>query len=86
VKDVLHMSPYNRGYSRLIPAVLSAIGVALLIRMLSPTAIPGWLIIGGAICLCYLVLVGVSVAMGLDSDDQLIADAIWGRLRGSFSK
>ncbi len=86
VKNVLHMSPYNRGYSRLIPAVLSAIGVALLIRMLSPSALPAWLIIGAAIGLCYLALVGVSVAMGLDSDDRLIADAIWGRLRGSFSK
>lgn len=86
VKNVLHMSPYNRGYSRLIPAVLSAIGVALLIRMLSPSAVPGWLIIGGAIGFCYLALVGVSAAMGLDSDDRMIAGAIWGRLRGSFSK
>jgi len=58
----------------------------LLIRMLSPSAVPPWLIIGGAIGLCYLALVGVSVSMGLDSDDRLIADAIWGRLRGSFSK
>jgi O-antigen/teichoic acid export membrane protein len=86
VKNALHMSPYNRGYSRLIPAVLSAIGVALLLRVLSPSAVPAWLIIGGAIGLCYMALLGVSAAMGLDSDDRLVADAIWGRLRGSFSK
>jgi O-antigen/teichoic acid export membrane protein len=86
VRKALNMSPYNRSYVRLIPATACAIAMVFLLKLALRSITPAWIGIGCAIVACYVTLIGVGVALGLGSDDRLVAGAIWARLRGSFSK
>jgi len=86
VRKALHLSPYNRSYLKLLPSIGSAFLVAVLVRKASIFMRHDWVGIVVALLLGYGVFSIVTLALGLDSDDRLIANAVWARLRGAFSQ
>lgn len=86
VRSTLRLSPYNRSYARLIPSMLGALSVTLLVSLLARPGWHNWLIILFALLLAYGVFGAVSLAIGLNADDRLVADAIWARVRGNFGR
>jgi hypothetical protein len=68
-----------------VPVVVTFM-VSLLLRREFSSVRPEWLIVGAGLVLGYLVFVGTALAFGLDADDQLIARAVWGRVREVFPK
>lgn len=86
VKDALNMSPFNRDYARLLAPALSVAGMAWFLRFALRSATTPWIMVCLAIAICYATLIVVSTMMGLGSDDRVVANAIWRRLRDSFSR
>jgi O-antigen/teichoic acid export membrane protein len=85
VRRTLGLSPYNRGYLRLLPPVLAMTMVSLALKMNSNAFRFDWLAVGVTLLLAYAVFAAVVLIMGLDADDRLIATAIWTRIRGQFA-
>ena len=86
VRRTLGLSPYNRSYVKLLPSVGSALLITLL---LSRASMFGRAQLAGVVVtllLSYGLFCAVVFAMGLDSDDRLIADAIWARARSVFGR
>jgi O-antigen/teichoic acid export membrane protein len=81
VRDKMGLWPYNRSYLRLIAPVSGTAVVLLLIRSQLATNRPEWMVIGGALLIGYTVFIGIALATGLDSDDRVVARAVWLRLR-----
>jgi len=86
VRKVLGLSPYNRGYLRLLPPTVATVAVTLALKSYSFVFHHDWLAVGTALGLAYVVFAAVVPVVGLDSDDQLIATAIWSRIRGAFAR
>jgi O-antigen/teichoic acid export membrane protein len=86
VRKALHLSPYNRSYLKLLPSIASALLIVLLVRQTSVFIRHDWAGIVVALLLAYGAFSLVTLVMGLDSDDRLIADAVWTRLRGAFGQ
>lgn len=86
VRTALAISPYNRRYWRLLPAVATSVILVLALRITLASIRPEWLaiVIGGVAG--YLALAGTAVMSGLDEDDRIIARAIWSRVRGSVAR
>lgn len=85
VRSALKLSPYNRSYVRLLPAIAGALVVTLLVR----TGLAGrtdWIVIVVAGLAAYGTFAAVTFAVGLNADDLLVANAIWARMQGSFRK
>jgi len=86
VRRALGLSPYNRSYAKLLPSVASAFLITLVLSRASIFAraqLAGVVVI---LLLSYGSFCAVVFAMGLDSDDRLIADAIWARVRSLFGR
>jgi O-antigen/teichoic acid export membrane protein len=81
VRRVLKLSPYNVTYLRLSLPVMGTVAVLYLLRLASGHLANVWLLLGSALCVGYIVFVGMALILGLDPDDRLIADAIHSRLR-----
>jgi O-antigen/teichoic acid export membrane protein len=79
----LRLSPYNRSYLRLIPAFLATIFFLFSIGRFADIW-HGWIEVGVGGTVAYAVFIGVALIMGLDSDDRLITNAIWSRVRNVF--
>lgn len=86
VRTALAISPYNRRYWRLLPAVATSVILVLTLRVTLASIRPEWftIVIGGVVG--YLALVGTAVMLGLDEDDRIIARAISSRVRGSVAR
>ena len=84
VRKALGISPYNRGYFRLILPTVSMLIVTLLLYRYSFIFGHDWLAVAVALAVGYLLFAGVVFAVGLDVDDRLIANAMWSRVRGAF--
>jgi O-antigen/teichoic acid export membrane protein len=84
VRRTLGLFPTGRGYLRLLPSLTGNLVVLLLLRATQTAVHPRWLVIAAGLLLGYVVFIGVALAFGLDADDQLIARAIWSRVRGRF--
>lgn len=82
VKKNLAMIPYNSAYLRLLPAVVATVMVALMILKLCAGWRFEWAGIGLGLLGAYVVFVVVTLVTGLDSDDKLVVEAVWRRLRG----
>jgi O-antigen/teichoic acid export membrane protein len=82
VRKTLGLIPYNLGYLRLLPATAVSVGVALIVHRYSTALGYDWLAVGVALGLTYSVFAGMILLVGLDTDDRLIASAIWSRFRG----
>lgn len=86
VHAALGISPYNRRYWRLLPAVTASIILVLGLRIALVAIRPEWLVIVIAGMVGYLALAGTAVLLGLDEDDRIVASAAWSKLHGSFAK
>jgi O-antigen/teichoic acid export membrane protein len=84
VRRALKLSPYNRSYLKLLPAVGSAVLVALAMSKASLFIGIDWVGVVATLILAYAAFSLVIVAMGLDAEDRLIANAVWTRVRGGF--
>jgi O-antigen/teichoic acid export membrane protein len=85
VRKALGISPYNRGYLRLLPPTIAALAVALGLKKYSYMLNHDWLAVGVALMLVYCVFAAIVLMTGLDDDDRLIATAMWSRIRGAFA-
>lgn len=85
VRLALKLWPYNRSYLKLALPALSSIAAVVGLKKYSAWLHHDWLAVGVAVVCSYAVFTAVFLASGLDSDDRLIASAIWSRLRGSVS-
>ena len=86
VRSALRLSPYNRSYLRLLPSLIGALLVALLVSRTAPAGWPDWVVILVAVLLAYSVFAALTLAVGLNADDRLVANAIWARVQGNFLK
>ncbi len=84
VRKTLGISPYNRGYLRLLPPTLVSLAVVLLLNRYSFVFRHNWVAVGVSFIAAYGVFAGVLLLVGLQADDRLIAAAIWSRMRGIF--
>jgi O-antigen/teichoic acid export membrane protein len=84
VRKALGLSPYNRGYFRLLPATAATLFITLMLQRYSNVFRHDWLAVGVALALAYSVFACLIFVVGLDADDRLIATAIWARVRGAF--
>lgn len=86
VRSALKLSPYNRSYLKLLPSIGGALVTTLLVSRASVFGGADWVMILVALLLAYGVFVLIAFALGLDADDQLIAHAVWRRVRQSFGQ
>lgn len=86
VKRCLNMSPYGRGYYRLILPCLSSIVVVLTLRLKIFGSSVSWMGLGISLLVAYLACGAVSLACGLDANDQLIIDAVCAKLPFRFGR
>ena len=86
VRKALKLSPYNRSYLKLLPPIGSALLIAFMVSKASMFVRTEWLVVVFALLLSYAAFSAVALAMGLDADDRLIADAVWARARAFFGR
>ncbi len=86
VRRAMKLSPYNLSYWKLMLPIGTALAITLLVSWVSKSARAEWAVILSALVLSYLGFSVVALAMGLDSDDRLISDAVWARARGFFER
>jgi O-antigen/teichoic acid export membrane protein len=84
VRRALNLSPYNRGYLRLLPPTVAVLALMLALKRFAYIFHHDWLAIAAALVLAYCLFSVLLLAMGLDADDRLIAAAIWSRVRGAW--
>jgi O-antigen/teichoic acid export membrane protein len=81
VKRRMALSPYNRSYLRLIAPVAASVIVIAVVRHTLAALRPEWMAIAVALLSGYLAFGTIALGLGLDSDDRLIARAVWARVR-----
>jgi O-antigen/teichoic acid export membrane protein len=86
VRKALNLSPYNRSYLHLVPAALAMLVATVVLRRTVVLDRMEWLVIMGSAIVAYAVFLGAVLPFGLDSDDLLVAQAVWSRLRGSVQR
>ena len=84
VRRSLHLSPYNRSFLRLTLPLIGMLMVLAVLRVRLSVFQPEWAVVGVGLVLGYLTFIGFALMFGLDADDQLIARAVWSRIRGVF--
>jgi O-antigen/teichoic acid export membrane protein len=84
VRRTLGVLPYSRSYWRLLLPVCGNLAVLLMVRTTLKAVRPEWIVISAGISLAYLAFIAIAMAFGLDADDQLIASAVWSKVRGAF--
>jgi O-antigen/teichoic acid export membrane protein len=82
VRKTLGLSPYNRSYLRLFFPIGGTLAALFLLRFESDHVHHNWLLVAIALVVGYLVFTAVALMAGLDSDDRIIADAVWYKVRG----
>lgn len=80
VRRSLALSPYNRSYVKLVFPAFACIAVVIALKNYSTWFHHAWLAIAVALMVAYGVFASLLVMTGLDSDDRLIASAVWSRL------
>ncbi|MGA8764865.1 MAG: flippase [Candidatus Sulfotelmatobacter sp.] len=86
VRSALKLWPYGRNYVRLLPSVVGALLVTLLVHRTMLAGRPDWIAIAVALLSAYGAFAAVTLAVGLDADDRVVANAVWVRVQGSFRK
>ena len=86
VRRALSLSPYNRSYLKLMPSIGIAALIAFVVSRASGFLGADWIGIVLAMVLAYGAFLILALAMGLDADDRLIANAVWSRVRGAFGR
>ncbi len=82
VRSVLHLSPYNRTYFRLLSPAAVSIAATFGLRWWSRSAQlhPEWLWIGVALAVAYTSFGALALLAGLDDDDKMIVSAVRSRI------
>lgn len=86
VRSTLGLFPYNRSYLRLIFPVGATIATLFLLRFKSDLFPHNWLLVAVALVAAYLVFGSTTLISGLDTDDRIIADAVWFKVRSLFAR
>ena len=81
VRKALGISPYNRGYYRLIVPLFCMIAATVVLRMSASRFHHDWLSLAVTLIVAYIVFGGATVMVGLDADDRMIISAVWARVR-----
>jgi O-antigen/teichoic acid export membrane protein len=81
VRKALGISPYNRGYYRLILPLFCMTAVTVILRMNASRFHHDWLSLTVTLIVAYIVFGGATVMLGLDADDRMIISAVWARVR-----
>jgi O-antigen/teichoic acid export membrane protein len=84
VRAALGISPYNRRYWRLLPAVTVSVTLVLGLRIVLAPMHLQWLAIAISAALGYSALFAVAAAVGLDEDDRVLVSAVRSRLHAGF--
>jgi len=84
VRSALKLSPYNRSYLKILPSIVGALLITLAVRNAAAFMRRDWVAIIVAAVLAYAVFSVLTLSMGLNADDRLIANAILARVRGAF--
>lgn len=84
VRRALRLSPYNRSFRKLLLPTLASGAAVFAVKTYSPILHHNWMSIAVATILAYAVFVGLLIMSGLDSDDRMIAAAIWSRVSGAM--
>ena len=85
VRSSLSFTPYNRTYFRLVPAAMLTTAATLLLRREFSNA-TNLVTIMFCITAGYIIFGTTLLFSGLDTDDRLIAEAVWSRLRGNWRR
>ncbi|HYA61776.1 MAG TPA: oligosaccharide flippase family protein [Candidatus Sulfotelmatobacter sp.] len=85
VRKALGLSPFSPGFLRLLVPAAASVLVTLALSREAHKLGPEWLMIGVSLLAAYGVFAGLTAILGLDSDDRMIAGAIWSRIRRSIS-
>jgi O-antigen/teichoic acid export membrane protein len=83
VRSALGLSPYNRSYLKLLPALVASLLITLLASWVCPPSWRYWVVILLALFSSYIVFAALMFAAGLNADDRLVVDAVWTRVRGN---
>lgn len=83
VKKTLGISPYNKGYFRLLLPTGTMLAAVIILNRHSSVFRHDWLAVGVTFAAAYCIFTAIVLAVGLDADDRLIATAIWSRMRGT---
>jgi len=86
VRSSLGLSPYNRSYLHLVPAGIATVLVEFVLMRLGHLMRPNPLFIMISMVVGYLVFFGMMLALGLDENDRLVADAVRNKLRGGLQR
>jgi len=86
VRSALSLSPYNRSYLRLLPAILASVAVAFGLRSGLGGVKSAWATIAISLVSVYFVFIGLVMMSGIKDEDRVIAQAVWGRVRGRFHR
>jgi O-antigen/teichoic acid export membrane protein len=86
VRKALRISPYNRGYYRLLMPTAAAAAVVGTLRLFMHSIPHAWLAIFLALVLSYALFCGLALALALDPDDRMIAQSAWSQLRGGMQR
>jgi O-antigen/teichoic acid export membrane protein len=81
VKRVLRLFPYNRSYWRLFLPTLVTLAATIGLRVGLRSFRPDAVVLIFSTVVAYLIFAGLILLTGLESDDRMIADAIWMRVR-----
>src|SRR6266852_3403430 len=81
VGRTLGLFPYSPSYLRLLPPLLALLIATLALKVGLAYVRLQWAVIMLAIAVAYLIFLGVMFSFGLSADDELIANAIWSRIR-----
>jgi len=80
VFKALRVQPYNRGYVKLIPPLVSVLAICILLsRTFLPSHSPA-VTIACALLVSYAVFTGLTLTLGLSADDQLVATVVTSKL------
>jgi len=82
VRSVLHLSPYNRSYFRLVVPTLSTVGVLWALYAMTAEVTHSVPLIIGALLVSYTVFLAGLLLFGLTEDDRMILATARQRLEG----
>lgn len=84
VRKRLGLSPYNRGYVRLVLPTIAMAAATFALKRGSEIFRHDWLAVGTTLVSAYAVFAVAALIVGLDADDKLVARALWSRVRAQF--
>jgi O-antigen/teichoic acid export membrane protein len=86
VRRRLRLFPYNRSYMRLLPPLVLTVCLVGALKSGLAALRPEWMTVMVSTIFAYIAFILVTVLVGLNSDDRMILDAVWWKLRGRMQR